>query len=94
MFSKGLEPIYKHEANNYRHNTTRLQESDVKRHNKAMGVWGELKGDYVKVIKDLVNERVKGEEDPRLQNCLAKGHVAGRKKVWSPIPSGPTSQMP
>ena len=59
-----------------------------------MGVWRELKEDYVEVIKDLVNERVKGEEDPRLQNCLAKGHVAAKRKVLSLILSGLVSQMP
>ena len=59
-----------------------------------MRVWGELKGDYVEVIKDLGNERVKGEEDPHLINCLAKGHVAVRRKVRSLIPSGLGSQMP
>ena len=59
-----------------------------------MGVWGELKGDYVKVIEDLDNEKVKGEEDPRLQNCLAKGHVTARRKVCSLIPSGPAGQIP
>ena len=58
-----------------------------------MEVWGELKGDYVEIVKDLGNERIKGEEDPRLQNYLTKGHVAARRKVHSLIPSSPMSQM-
>ena len=94
MFGKGLEPVYKHEVNNWRHNTVKLWESDVKHHNKVMGVWGELKGDYVEVIEDLDNEKVKGEEDPRLQNCLFKGHVATMRKVRSFIPNGPAGQIP
>ena len=66
MFSKGFEPVYKHEVNNRRHNTTKLWENDVKHHNNVMRVWGELKRDYVKIIEDLGNERVKDEEDLRL----------------------------
>ena len=37
-----------------------------------MGVWGELKGDYVKVTKDLDNEKVKGKQHPRLQIASLK----------------------
>ena len=80
--------------NNWRLNTATLWENDVNRHNKAMGVWGELKRDYVKIIEDLDNKRVKREEDPHLQNCLTKGHVAARRKVRSLIPSSPESWMP
>ena len=55
-----------------------------------MRVWGELKRDYVEVIKDLGNERMKGEEDRRLQNYLAKGHVTATRKLWFLIPKGPS----
>ena len=59
-----------------------------------MGVWEELKGDYVKIIEDLDNERVKREENPCLQNCLSKGHIATRRKVRSLIPSSLASRIP
>ena len=59
-----------------------------------MGVWGELKEDYVKVIEELGNERMKGKEDTCLQNYLVEGHVTVRRKMRSLIPSGPASQMP
>ena len=59
-----------------------------------MGVWGELKGDYVKIIEDLDNKRVKREEEPCLQNCLAKSHVATKRNMWSLIPNSLASRMP
>ena len=94
MFGEGLEPVYECKMNNWRHNTAILWENDVKCHNEGMGVWGELKGDYVKVIEDQDNKRVKRKEDPRLQNCLAKGHIVTKRKMWSLIPNSPASLAP
>ena len=74
--------------------TTILQENDVKHHDKVMGVWGKLKRDNVKVIKDMDNERMKREEDPCLQNRLAKGHIATRRKVLSLVSGSPTRRIP
>ena len=59
-----------------------------------MGVWGNLKGDNVKVIEDLDNKRVKREKDPHLQNHLTKGHIAAMRKVQSLFPKSPTSRIP
>ena len=93
MFGEGLEPVYECEMNNWRHNTAILQENDVKCPNKAIGVQGELKGDYLKVIKDLDNKKVMRKENHRLQNRLAKDHIATRRKLQALIPGSPASWM-
>ena len=93
MFGKALKPVYERKMNHWRCNTAILWENDVKCHDKAMGVWGKLKEDHVKVIKDLDNKRMKRKEDP-IQNRISKCHIATRRKVRSLIPSSPVSQMP
>ena len=59
-----------------------------------MRIWRKLKGDNIKVIKDLDNKRVKREKDPRLQDRLAKGHIVARGEVQSLISGSPTSRVP
>ena len=54
----------------------------------------EAERDNVKVIKDLDNKRVKREEDSRLQNQLAKSHLAVRREVGSLVSGGPASRVP
>ena len=59
-----------------------------------MGIRRKLEGDDIEVIKDLGNKRMQQEVNPRLQNRLAKGHIAAREKVRSLIPGSPASRVP
>ena len=59
-----------------------------------MGIRRKLKGDDVKVIKDLDNKKVKREIDPYLQNRLAECHVTIKGEVRSLIFDSPVSRVP
>ena len=44
-----------------------LLKSNVKCHDEAVGIWGEMERDEVKKLRDLINEWVNGIEKPRLK---------------------------
>ena len=60
-----------------------LWEHDIEGYYNAVRVYDELERDNVKELEDLIDKQVEGKENPRFQDCLAEGHIIGKKEVRS-----------